>query len=261
MKSGIIMDFEQRKEYIKKQIEEKRFVKITKLSRDLNVTRETIRKDLYNLENDGILKTIRGGATKVSPNSETKYDKRKKQNIDEKKIIAKEALKYINNGDTVFIDYGTTTYELALALQMSDLKDITVITNAIAVINLLTKEASCTLIVPGGTVRRSEGSLSGPLTLSNSEKVYVNIGFFGAGGVETNSGITNHYISEIEVSQKMIQHSQNAILLVDHAKFGVIALYKTANFEDVDYIITDKQTDSSIATAISLAGTKLIYAQ
>ncbi|WP_332237375.1 DeoR/GlpR family DNA-binding transcription regulator [Sporolactobacillus sp. KGMB 08714] len=255
------MEFEQRKQYILKQIEENNLVKISNLSKALNVTRETIRKDLYNLEDDGLLKVVRGGATKIAPNRETEYEKRKKQNVEGKKFIAKKAIKYIHNGDSIYIDYGTTTYEVARAIQISGFKDLTIVTNAIAVIDLLLRGSTYDIIVPGGNVRRSEESLSGALTLQNSETVFVNVGFFGAGGIEKDSGITNHYISEIEVSKKMIQHSQKSILVVDHTKFGMTALYKTANFEDVDCIITDKLVDHSIASAVNLAGTKLISPQ
>ena len=107
------MNSEERRTFIIRELEENHAVKILDLSKRLKVTRETIRKDLYLLEKKGLIKKIHGGAVLETTNQETDYEKRKNEFHAEKTAIAKRAASYIEEGDTIYLDYGTTTLELA----------------------------------------------------------------------------------------------------------------------------------------------------
>nr|WP_321292360.1 DeoR/GlpR family DNA-binding transcription regulator [uncultured Trichococcus sp.] len=251
------MNSEARKEYILKKLEENHSVKIQDLSRQLKVTRETIRKDLYLLEKEGIIKKIHGGAILEIPNQETDYEKRKSEFQDAKTAIAGRAASYIEEGDTVYLDYGTTT--LALAREIVKMKNLTIVTNSLPIVNLLLSNETLELIIPGGTVRNNEASLYGPFATNNIKDIYVTLGFFGCSGIDTKAGITSHHMGENIVSKEMIDHSQTSIMLVDHSKFGNVAFNKTASFDEIDIIITDVRRNPEEHQKLIQQGVELVY--
>ncbi len=251
------MNSEVRREFILKEVEENHVVKILDLSKRLKVTRETIRKDLYFLEKRGLIKKIHGGAVLETANQETDYEKRKNEFHDEKVMIAQKAASYIEEGDTVYLDYGTTTLELAK--EILKMKNITVVTNTIPIVNLLLANESIDLIIPGGIVRNNESSLYGSFASNNIKDIFVTIGFFGCSGIDVARGITSHHTGENLVSKEMIEHSQTTIVLADHSKFGTVALNKTATFDQIDIVITDSPRSEEEDQQYIQQGAKLVY--
>ena len=226
------------------------------MSKILKVTRETIRKDIYELEDQGLLKKTHGGAVLDASIQETDYEKRKSLHFKEKERIAKEAAKHIEEGDTIFLDYGTTTY--MLAKELGKFTDITVVTNTIPIINELINYEGINLIILGGNVRKNEDSLFGPLASNNIKELYVDIGFFGCGGVSPSAGITNHHMGETSISKEMLEHCKSKIFLADHSKFGVVALNKTTDYSDVDMLITGEKVDEDMRETIQYKGVEII---
>lgn len=235
---------DERKERILDILKSKKSVRILELSKQLHVSRETIRKDIVEMEDAGLLKKTYGGAVLDETNAETDYERRKSVNAIKKEKIAARAIEFIEKGDTIFLDYGTTTY--ALAQKLVDFEDLTVVTNSIPIINLLIHSPGIELIILGGNIRKNEDSLYGSFGLSNAKEIYVEIGFFGCAGIDLESGVTNYHMGEIEISKMMIKHSQSAILLVDNSKFGKSALYKTSDLSDLDIIITSNFNDKKM---------------
>lgn len=109
-------------------------------------------------------------------------------------------------------------------------------------------------------MRTSEGSLAGPITLANIHNIYADIGFFGCGGISLQAGITNHYVEEVEVSKKMMTHCRTTVVLADHTKFKKNAMYKTANINNIDVLITDASIDQKTASQFRAETTSLILA-
>ncbi|MEI5990154.1 hypothetical protein A5881_001647 [Enterococcus termitis] len=249
------MNAQDRKDYILDILKKNHSVKILKLSKELRVTRETIRKDLYELEKEGLIKKIHGGAVLDSSNQETDYERRKSEYQEAKTAIAKQAAKHIEEGDTIYLDYGTTT--LALAKEIMNFKNITVITNTIPIINLLLHSEDINLLIPGGMLRKNEDSLYGPFASNNLQNIFVDIGFFGCGGIDDEVGITNHHMGETMISKEMIHHSQTSIILADHSKFGSIAFNRTATFDEIDIIITDEDLSLETYEKISQKGVEI----
>ncbi|KRK33315.1 DeoR/GlpR family DNA-binding transcription regulator [Loigolactobacillus bifermentans] len=253
------MDIGQRQKWIIDQVNKLETIKISDISKKLNISRETIRKDIYTLDQQGIVRAIRGGATLPNRVKETKYGKRKEEFITEKQEIARNAIRFIHNGDSVFLDYGSSAVQVAEAIKKSNLRELTVITSSTNVLKCLEfYNNNIQIIFLGGSFRQSEGSVSGPLTLNNISSIYCDVGFFGCGGVDLNAGITNHYFGEVEVSKKMMEHCKVKIVLADHSKFKKNALYKTSDISNVDVIISDCHIDDDIANRIRLADTTVI---
>ena len=232
------MSSEERKEIILKKLGEHGIVRIAHLSKQLKASRETIRKDLYELEKEKLIKKVHGGAVRDSSNQETEYEKRMLEQEAGKKKIAEKALSYIENGDTIYLDFGTTTYHLAKLL--NKFTDITVVTNSFPIINIIIHYENVRVIIPGGILRRNEGTLIGPFATNNMSKIFVDIGFFGCGGIDAKNGMTNFHMDESEVSKRMIKQSQTTIILADSSKIGVTALNHMADLSMIDIIITDK---------------------
>ncbi|MBO1305999.1 DeoR/GlpR transcriptional regulator [Enterococcus sp. 669A] len=254
------MNSTQRKEYILDSLDTKHSVRINELSKNLKVTRETIRRDLNTLEEAGMIKKVHGGAILDNQTGETDYEKRKIERWHAKEKIAKIAAGYIEEGDSVYLDYGTTT--LALAKEICHMKNITVVTNTIPIINTLLKNEAIDIIIPGGLLRSNESSLFGQFALNNMQEIFVNLGFFGCSGIESKAGVTSHHMGEVQVSKQMIQQCQSNIVLADQTKFGNMAFNRTAALEEIDIVITDiLLEDAKEYEALAEHGVELVSAE
>jgi DeoR family transcriptional regulator, glycerol-3-phosphate regulon repressor len=246
------MKLEERQDRIVALLKSQATVEISELSRALDVSRETVRKDLYDLERAGVLTKVRGGAVLASGRHESAYDVRRGRESEAKLAIAREAAELVQPGDTVYLDYGTSTY--ALAQELTAMDGITVVTNALPIVNLLVGSPGITLMIPGGIVRSNENSLYGPLAERNLKALFMNIGFFGCGGVHPTAGITNHNMFETAASRTAVAQSQNVVVLADHSKFGVIAENLTADFDEIDQLITDAATSTEAIAQLRASG-------
>ncbi len=253
------MNVEHRQERILEILKENSSVRILSLSKELKVSRETIRKDLVEMEKEGLIKKTYGGAVLDISNNETDYDRRKDTESEGKKAIAKKAVQFVEEGDTIYLDYGTTTY--ALAKELVNFQNITVITNSIPIVNVLIHCQGINLIILGGHLRKNEDSLFGTFAMNNIQDIYVDLGFFGCAGLELEPGLTNYHMGELEISKAMVHHSQSAILLSDHTKFGMIALNKTVDVEELDIIITDKLEKETLFSEIEKRGVEIYLAE
>ncbi len=234
----------ERQNKILKMLREKRTVKITSLSEYFDVTRETIRKDLYDLEEEGLVEKIHGGAVLSKANYETAYSNRKTENHIEKQNIAKMAAQLIENGDTLYIDYGTTSsYFISEILNK---KSLTIVTASIPLASELVDYTDFEVILLGGVVRKNEKSISGPIAEEIIENLHVDFGLYSGSGIDIKKGLTNFHMGESKVSKMMMQHCKRKILMVDYSKFHNTAMNKIADVSAFDYLITDDKTESEI---------------
>ncbi|MDR1215000.1 MAG: DeoR/GlpR family DNA-binding transcription regulator [Propionibacteriaceae bacterium] len=212
-------------------------IRIADLSRLLGVSRETVRKDLYDLAAEGLLTTVRGGAVLTASNAETAYDLRLGARREEKRRIARLAARLVSPGDTVFLDYGTTTF--ALASELLRFEELTVVTNSLPIAQLLAGKPSIQVMLPGGLVRGTENSLYGPLAARNLRQLHFDIGFFGCVGADPVVGFTNPNPFESETSAQAMERCGVVVMVVDHSKFGVVAAHVTAPADGPDLLVTD----------------------
>jgi DeoR family glycerol-3-phosphate regulon repressor len=254
---GIMID--NRKEYILTILKEKKSVRILDLSKQLKVSRETIRKDIMEMEEEGLLKKTYGGAVLDEANIETDYERRRAENKEQKESIAERAYQFIEPGDTIYLDYGTSTY--ALAKKLVDFENLTIVTNSIPIVNLLIHSPGIQLIILGGNIRKNEDSLFGTFGLNNAKEIFVDLGFFGCAGIDIKSGVTNYHMGEIEISKVMLHQSKTVILLADETKFGKSALYKTSSLEDLDIVITTNIKEAEVEEEFSKYDFEVIKTQ
>lgn len=226
-----------RQAQIVQYLEEKKSVRIGDLAKLLDVTRETVRRDLYEMEKQGLLKKVHGGAILNKTNDEPPYSQRKVNNLAEKERIAKKASEFVDDGDALFIDQGSTT--LMFAKSLKNKERLTVITNSIPVAVELSEYQNAKVILCGGELRSGELSLSGPVALRSLDEFFIDKSFFGVGGISLDHGFTDYHVGDSEVRRLMMKKAKENFALADHTKFNVTAFMKVCNLNDIDMVITD----------------------
>lgn len=251
----MLMLQEQRHELILQELKETKSVRIANLCEKLQVTRETIRRDLHELESKGLLHKVHGGAVLPKMNIEPTYTERSGLNLYEKRLIAQKAAEMVEDGDAIYIDIGTTTLFMAESLQ--DKKDVTVVTNSLLVALELSKKEGFKVIISGGEVRKGELSISGSVARESLKNFYIDKAFIGIGGLTIETGVTDYHIDESDVRQLMIKHANRTFGIVDFSKFGVTAFTKVCDVQDFDVLITDDKAPASMILQLRELGVEV----
>lgn len=230
----------ERLEIIKELVLQEKRVYVSKLSEKFDVTEETIRRDLEKLELQGIVTRSYGGAilNVEKTNEDMPFYNRTKINIEGKQYIAKKAVEFIREGSTIVADCSSTVLEVLKSLR--NRKDITIITNSVGVIEEF-KMSETNIILTGGFLRQRSLSLQGSIAQNTIKNYNVDIALMSCKGLDINKGILDSNEAEAEIKRIMIRQANKVILLVDHAKYDKTSFVKLFDYENVDYIITDKQ--------------------
>ncbi len=213
---------------------------IRELAELLNVSDATIRRDLDTLSCDNVIERIHGGAQalRVSRTSyECAYGDKSNYMVEEKKRIGFRAASYVEDGDTILLDSGTTS--LQIALNLSEKKNITVITYDLHIANSIVMDPSSTLVVTGGIRRSGFGVLTGSMVQDFIRGIRVDKTFLSADAVDTDFGVSNATLHEADLKKALIRSGQKVYLVADHSKFGNLALVHVCSLSDVDLILTD----------------------
>jgi DeoR family fructose operon transcriptional repressor len=200
------------------------------------VSESTIRRDLQLLSEHGVVERTHGGALQPS-RFEPSFGEKQTESRAEKRAIAREAAKLIETGQTIFLDGGTTTLELARVL--STRPDLTVATNSVPIAVELASRVQ--LILTGGAVKESTLALIGPIAERSIEGMHVDIAFIGMNGVSASAGLTTPTLEEAATKARMIASARLAVVLVDSTKLGAVTFARVAGVDEVDLIITDER--------------------
>ena len=250
-----------RREQILAMLKQDGSVKVQTLTSHFGVSIETIRRDLEALENEGLLRRVYGGAVLLSRRSvEPLFRDRQVRNALEKEQIGRLAASFVEDGDVVGIDIGTTTMEMAKALRDRDLRLI-VITNSIPIAAVLSENEKIEVILTGGRVRRGELSVGGhTLTESNMRLFQTDKLFLGVGGITEKFGITDYREEETAFRRIGVERTKEVYALADHSKFGVTAMNQICEAGKIDVLITDAGTARDQLSALRAKGVRVIVA-
>lgn len=250
----------ERRDKIVQMISMDRMVKVSDLTKIFNVSIETIRRDLEYLEEHGYLNRVYGGAVvKSMYGLEPAYSAREIKNYIEKVAIGQKAIEFVEDGDTIEIDVGTTTLEFARALKGK--KRVTVITNALQIAMALVDDENIRVIMLGGDVRKGELSTSGFLSEDGIGLFNVDKVFLGIGGITLEGGITDYHIEESNLRRHILKRTNKVIGLADYSKFGVTAMNEVCDLKKLNVIITDTKTDKLMVADIRNLGIKCVIAE
>ncbi len=228
----------QRREKIFELIQEDGSAKVVNLAKIFKVTEVTIRQDLEKLENDGLVIKEHGGAfLKDIKDQVQSFSLGHKENIDKKELIAKKSIEFIENGDSIILDSGSTTTEIAKHLK--GFKNLTVITNALNIALLLGAEPGIELIVTGGEFKPPTLSLTGQKAADSFKGLNVQKLFLATAGISLKAGLTYPSISDLVVKKAMIEAADTTYLVADSTKIGKSAFASLGALSLIDYIITD----------------------
>lgn len=254
------MDIEERHKAIVQLLQTKRSVKALALSKLFDVSPETIRKDLVDLHEQGLLVRVHGGARIRPAEKESAYERRLAVHRSAKQAIAQAALSSIEEGSTIYLDYGTTTYALADALVLAK-RRIRVLTNSLPIATRLSRSERAETIILGGVVRGNEGSLYGPIAEKVLESMYMDVGFFSCAGINAVAGVTNHHALEGATSQKAMSHCRSVVVLAAEDKLDTIAVNRLADLSQLDLVITTGTPGSELSRALTEADVSVVIAQ
>jgi len=247
----------ERHQKIVELVNERKSIRVTELSKIFSITEETIRRDLEKLERQGKLIRSHGGAISVgsSKSLEISYLEREITNVKEKKQIATEAIKHVNEWDKIILDASTTAWYMAK--ELPDI-EITVLTNSIKVATELSTKKNITVISTGGMLRNESLSFVGPLAETSLESYHVNKAFISCKGFHIERGLSESSEQQARIKDMMMQNSDIVYMMVDHSKFGIQAFSRFSNLEIVDYIITDDKVEQMTLQQLQEKNLKVI---
>lgn len=228
----------QRREKIIDLLKEDGSAKVVNLARLFKVTEVTIRQDLEKLEAEGLIIKEHGGAfLKNAFDSARGLALMNQENLDKKALIAKKCLEFIEVGDTIILDSGSTTTEIAKNL--IGFKHLTVITNALNIAMMLGSEPGIELIVTGGEFKPPTLSLTGQKAADFFKGLNVQKLFLATAGISLKSGLTYPSISDLVVKKAMIDAAETIYLVADSTKIGQSSLASLGALSLIDSVITD----------------------
>ena len=228
-----------------------------------DISEMTARRDLNELDRQGLLRRVHGGAVaNLGRSYEPPFRTRAVQNQAVKAAIGLKAAELVYDGDSIALDVGTTTLEIVRGLQHK--RNLTIITSCLQIANLvvdtLALGANARLILTGGILRAHEHSMVGTIPQRVYQDLHVDKAFIGIGGISLEDGLTEYNIDDAETKRVLIRSAREKIIVADSSKFGVTTFASVGPITAVDRIVTDRGIASSMVDKISRLGVDMILA-
>jgi DeoR family fructose operon transcriptional repressor len=228
-------------------------VKIAELKDMFDVTEMTLRRDLEKLELMGFLRRTFGGAILVG--KDIALQDRTGFMMDEKMRIGMQAAQFVVSGDSIFLDGGSTTLQVAKYLKPE--MNITVVTNALNIAAELQGKQISTIVV-GGMLLDKTATLVGPIAAGSIEKMAFDRVFIGTTGVSFKHGFSNSNMHESDIKRLVIEQASEVNMVMDHTKYGLRDLFSFASLNAVDRIISDRSPDQELEDALKEASVEIV---
>ena len=236
-------------------------VQVDDLATHLQVTPQTIRRDLNQLYDLELIQRVHGGAVIKDTVENLGYRARKILMADEKIEIAKLAASIIPDNSSLFINIGTTTERVAEYLV--DRKGLLVVTNNVNVASILWPIRGIEVMIAGGTIRQSDGGIVGPNTEEFVDKFKLDFAIIGCSAIDEVGEVCDYDLREVRVTQAIIRHARKVILVADSLKMKRSAPVKVGDLSDIDILVTDDDISSAFVemcrhrgVAIEIAGVR-----
>jgi len=251
------MTAEERKHRIEAYLQKVEFASLEEISKHVEASVSTVRRDLSLLEVSGGLKRTHGGARIVAPKTdEFTFSSRDTHQLSEKDAIGKACAELIGPNQTVIIDAGTTVYHVAKFLEA---KAPQIVTNSLPVANLFASANRVEVVLSGGVIYSRIGVLVGPLAVEAFSRINADVAVMSAGGI-TLDGLTNSHGLLIDIQLAMIRGAAKVIMCLDHTKFGRRSVTPLCDLEPIDTIVTDSQAPVELVQALRDKGIEVVVA-
>jgi DeoR/GlpR family transcriptional regulator of sugar metabolism len=232
-------------------------VGIAELAAEFDVSEMTIRRDLEDLEDQGVARRVRGGAiATISRSYEPPLATRTTEAQDAKRRIAEAAADYIEYGETAILDVGSTTFALAQCLRGRG--GFTIVTPSVQAAAELAGDPNTRVILTGGIVRPGELSLIGDLAERTFSQLNCDVLFLGVGGIDAEKGLTEYNLDDTRVKRAAIKAASRKVALADQTKLGRVCLASIASLCEIDVLITDAAPAHPVLAAVREAGVEIV---
>lgn len=247
-----------RRNRLLERIRQRGFASLPALAQELAVSESTVRRDLDFLEESGVAQRTHGGVFYTGPSPKlAHFDQRQSFNWDKKRQIAVAASRLIDDNDTILLDGGSTTYELAQLLVGRPLQ---VVTNSLPVANLFTSSENADLVFIGGYVHAKTGVSLGPYANQMLAGLNVRRAVLSVAGAN-DRGFYNSNLLLVETERAMMNAADEVIVVADSTKFGHTSLIHLCNLSDIDVLVTDHELDAAWRDRLAAADVKLVIAE
>jgi DeoR/GlpR family transcriptional regulator of sugar metabolism len=239
---------EQRRALILDEVRRRGGVRVNELTRRLNVSDMTVRRDLDALARQGVVEKVHGGAVPVveASSHEPGFEAKSALELGAKEAIARAAAALVPPGSAIALAGGTTAF--ALAHHLLDVPDLTVVTNSVRVADVFQSgqrrpgnghgEATATVVITGG-VRTPSETLVGPVADRAIQSLHFDLLFLGVHGISVEAGLSTPNLAEAETNRQFVRSARRVVVIADHTKWGTVGLSSFAALEDVDTLVTD----------------------
>jgi DeoR family fructose operon transcriptional repressor len=216
-------------------------IHLDELASVFEVSQPTLRKDLNILARQGLVKRTHGGALSTRAPAERDIMTRFVQNVEAKQAIGLACCDFVEEGEAIYLDCGTTTHHVAQHLATRGLQ-LTVLTNSPSISECLADAGGITHILLGGQLRRKSGGISGPLALEIIHQFAISTAFIGVSGI-TDEALTVADYNEAQLKAAIIKRTQKVIVPMDRSKVGFVDFARVCQPRDVDIIVTDSANE------------------
>jgi len=251
------MTSEERKHRLEVYLQKVEFASLEELSRHVEASISTVRRDLSSMETIGTVRRTHGGARIITPKSdEFAFSARNSHQSSEKEAIGRACAQLISPNQTIILDAGTTVNQVARYLED---KAPQIVTNSLPVANLFASANKLEVILAGGVIYPRLGVLVGPMTVEVFSRIRADVAILSAGGI-TLEGITNSHALLIDIQQAMLKAAQKVIFCLDHTKFGRQSVVPLCGLDVIDTIVCDSRAPLEMITALRERGIEVIVA-
>jgi DeoR family glycerol-3-phosphate regulon repressor len=245
-----------RRERIVDLVRERERVTVDDLSGLLGSSRETIRRDLTDLANRGHVRKFHGGAMLPDGQREGSFPVRLGEAVSEKRAIARAAAALFKQGDTIFIDVGTTT--LLFVEELSKCQGLTVITNGPRIAQIMAGKGN-EIFVIGGEYKTDPEEMVGALAVEQIGRFHASHAVITVGGL-SQSGAMDFRLDETQIARAMIRQADHVTVIADRSKLGRNALFQVCTLEEIDRLVIDAPPPSDLVQSLGAAGVELVLA-
>ncbi len=231
------------------------FASVEELAACLDVTTQTIRRDLTELASGGLLRRYHGGAGLSGEVDQANYRRRKEEQAEAKRRMGRCVAGMISDGATVFLDTGTTLEAVAEALTAR--RALKVVTYSLRVANYLSERTDFSLSMPGGHVRNADGAMFGDGAAAFLRRFHLDVAVIGASGIDDQGMMTDDDFEEVALVRAAVAQARTVILAADATKFGRSAAVNLGPVADVAALVTDAEPGPALRAILDAAHVKL----
>jgi DeoR family transcriptional regulator, glycerol-3-phosphate regulon repressor len=237
------------------------YLAIEEMVAAFNVTPQTLRRDLQDLADRGLLRRHHGGASANLSTANADYGLRHVETAEGKAAIGRAAAAYVKPSSSLFLSPGTTVDALAKAIAERAPRGLRVVTNSIAAASILENCPDISIQLTGGLWMRHNRALGGPSAVASAENYRCDLYLASIGAIDAAGNLLEYRDEDAVVARVMFRNARRKVLLVDHTKFGRVATSRLAHLSEVDTLVTDREPPEEAARMVKAAGCEVVIAR